>query len=145
MGNFIVVDLYGQTLAATSLDEDVNKAATVLKEKLADVHEKLDSGLPGPVTGLETVESCTGQIAQPPGNIVLLSASCTFPKLATGGGCKILGNVENSSLFSNYVNAAVQRSVSTTWACSWRNNSTTDETVDLCAQVICVDSFPPDE
>ncbi len=143
-GTFLVRDAQDRATAATPLAEDVNTAALALEQKLDDIHAKIQPGVPGPVTGLEVIESCI-DTSQPPGNLAGISASCTAPKLAVGGGCKALGNVQSISRFNNYNNAAVQTPVADTWFCNWRNTSAMTETAQLCAQIICADSFPPDE
>ncbi len=147
MGTFLVRDAQDRATAASPLQEDVATTARTLDAQVQNIHTKVENlePLPGAVTGLELNRSCILS-APGPGLAGDLTELCAAGKIATGGGCKSLSNGGDESLFSPWVNAAVVNPCDphpVGWRCAWRNLSTTEENVERCVEVICVDDGGP--
>ncbi len=143
-GTFLVRDAEGHATAATSLAEDVAGAARALKEKLDEIHEKIDMLEPPPppptVRGFKSCEKKTLF----PSKTFEQSVSCPAETVATGGGCEAFISGSSDTFYHTYRDGFIQPANAedppTEWRCTWRNNSIFKRTSDLCVEVICLDS-----
>ncbi len=144
-GTLVVRDTLDRSTAATPLKEDEVGFATDLREDLEEIHTKLEELDPsGPLTGLMRIEA-TSAVTSSPGQVHTLTANCSFPQLATGGGCLVDGTEDPGSdrtQFYAYESAPVPPGDPDDWRCRWRNNSSTTESVTLRARVVCADAVP---
>ncbi len=146
-GAFLVRDAQDRAAAATPLKEDTLGIARDLQEQTDQIATKIQNlpPLPGPVTGHERSETCTAGDF-PPGDVVGVAIPCASDEFATGGGCRATGNGGDPALFRHFHNAPTVNPcdpLPTGWQCRWRSYSTTNENVNLCANVICVDDGGP--